>query len=173
MEKAYKNLSLFFIALLLLVIWGFYRTYFNLFPLFTGIQTVQHFHGIMMLSWFAMLIIQPLLIRYEKFALHRKLGALSYIIIPLLLLSIFLVARMGFYRDAARFTKEQNIGSLALNIPGLVFFGALYILAMVNKKNTAYHMRYMIGTSTLMLGPGIGRAFIVYGGMSFQHGVIR
>ena len=85
-----------FIALLLLVIWGFYRTYFNLFPSFTGIQPVQHFHGIMMLSWFAMLIIQPLLIRYEKFALHRKVGALSYIIIPLLLFSIFLVARMGF-----------------------------------------------------------------------------
>lgn len=167
MEKGYKNLSLFFVIILGFVVWGFFRTYFGLFPSFKGIQTVQHFHGAMMLCWFAMLILQPLLIRYGKFSLHRKIGAVSYVLIPLLLLSIFMVARMGYYRDAALVSKEQNLGSLALNLPDLFVFGTIYILAMVNRKNSAYHMRYMIATSTLMLGPGIGRAFIIYGGMSF------
>ncbi len=33
-------------------------------------------------------------------------------------------------------------------------------------------MRYMIATSLLMLGPGTGRAFIIYGGMPFPQGVL-
>lgn len=50
MERTYKNVGLFFIFILLVVVWGFYRTYFGLFPNFTGITTLQHFHGAMLLS---------------------------------------------------------------------------------------------------------------------------
>ena len=149
------------------VVWGFFRTYFSLFPSFTGITSVQHFHGVIMLSWFALLIVQPFLIRYKQYELHKKIGKLSYIIAPLVVLSIFLVAKGQFQNMASTLTKEQNIGGMALNIPDIFAFAALYILAMVNKKNTPYHMRYMIATSLLMLGPGTGRAFIIYGGMPF------
>lgn len=172
METAYKNLSVFFAVILAFVVWGFFRTYFGLFPTFAGITTVQHFHGAMLLSWFAMLIVQPLLIRYKKFELHKKLGKVSYVQIPLILISIFLVTKIGYIRNAAILPKEQNIGGLALNLPDIFAFAIFYILAMVNKKNTPAHMRYMIATSLLMLGPGTGRAFIIYGGMSFPQGVM-
>jgi hypothetical protein len=167
MEKTYQNVSYFVAVILAFVIWGFYRTYFGLFPSFNGITTVQHFHGLMMLSWFAMLIAQPFLIRYKKYQLHRNLGKVSYVLVPLLLLSIFLVTRGQFLRLASTIPKEQNIGGLALNLPDIFAFGALYILAIINKKNSAYHMRYMIATSFLMLGPGVGRAMIIYGGVPF------
>jgi len=32
-------------------------------------------------------------------------------------------------------------------------------------------MRYMIATSLLMLGPGTGRAFIIYGGIPFPQAI--
>ncbi|MEB0260299.1 MULTISPECIES: hypothetical protein [unclassified Mucilaginibacter] len=167
MEKTYQNVSYFVVVIFAFVIWGFYRPYFGLFPSFSGVTTVQHFHGLMMLSWFAMLIVQPFLIRYKKYEMHRNLGKVSYVLIPLLLLSIFLVTKGQFQRLAPIIPKEQNLGSLALNLPDIVAFGTLYILAMVYKKNSAYHMRYMIATSFLLLGPGIGRAMIIYGGMPF------
>ena len=91
MEKAYQNVNYFVLVILAFVIWGFYRTYFGLFPSFTGITTVQHFHGFMMLSWFVMLLVQPLLIRRKKIELHRTVGMLSYILMPLLLISIFFI----------------------------------------------------------------------------------
>ena len=78
MESAYKNLSLFFIVILAFVVWGFFRTYFGLFPHFSGITTVQHFHGAMLLSWFVMLIVQPMLIRYRKFELHAECKEYRY-----------------------------------------------------------------------------------------------
>jgi hypothetical protein len=167
MEKSYQNVSLFFIVILSFVVWGFFRTYFGLFPSFSGTTTVQHFHGLMMLSWFAMLIVQPFLIRYKKYALHRNLGKVSYVLVPLLLISIFLVTRGQFQRLASTIPKEQNIGGLALNLPDIFAFGALYILAIINKKNSTYHMRYMIATAFLMLSPGVGRAMIIYGGVPF------
>lgn len=167
MEKAYQNVNYFVLVILAFVIWGFYRTYFGLFPSFTGITTVQHFHGLMMLSWFAMLLVQPLLIRRKKFELHRAVGKLSYILIPLLLISIFLVTKGQFQRLAPLIPKAQNLASMALNLPDIFAFGALYMLAMIYKKNSAYHMRYMIATAFLMLGPGTGRAMIIYGGVPF------
>lgn len=167
METSYKNIGFFVILILGFVVWGFFRTYFGLFPGFNGITTVQHFHGAMMLSWFALLIVQPFLIRFHHYDWHRKIGRLSYIIAPLVTISIFLAAKGQFQKMAPILTKEQNIGGMALNIPDVFAFAALYLLAMVNKKNTAYHMRYMIATSFLMLGPGTGRAFIMYGGMPF------
>lgn len=171
MEKAYKNVAFFFIIILAFVVWGFYRSYFSLFPSFTGITTAQHFHGIMMLSWFALLIAQPFLIRAKNYELHRKLGKVSYMLVPLLLLSIFLVSKASYIKALGFLSKEQAIGTIALNIPNLFAFATLYTLAMVNKKNPAFHMRYIIGTSLLLIGPGIGRAFIFYGGLPFPVGV--
>ncbi|CAN5412557.1 hypothetical protein BH11BAC3_BH11BAC3_45430 [soil metagenome] len=171
MEAAYKNLSLFFVFILVFVVWGFFKSYFGLFPTFTGLTTVQHFHGLMMLSWFAMLIIQPMLIRYKKIEWHRSLGKFSYVLIPLILLSLFLVTKMGYIRNAATMPKEAAIGNLALNLPDLFAFAIFYVLAIINIKNTSAHMRYMIATSLLLLGPGTGRAFIIYGGMPFPQGV--
>lgn len=171
METAYKNLSVFFTIILAFVVWGFFKSYFGLFPHFNGLNVVQHFHGLMMLSWFAMLIIQPVLIRNKNYGWHRKLGTLSYLLIPLLLFSIFLVSRMGYIRNAAVLTKEQNIGGLALDIPDIFAFATFYILAILNKNNSAYHMRYMIATSLLLIGPGTGRTFIIYGGMSFPQAI--
>lgn len=171
MESAYKNLSLFFIIILAFVVWGFFSTYFGLFPTFTGLTNVHHFHGIMMLSWFAMLIIQPMLIQYKKLEWHRRLGKLSYLLIPLILLSIFLVTKLEYIRNAATMTKEINIGGLALNVPDIFAFAVFYILAILNVKKSSVHMRYMIATSLLMLGPGTGRAFIIYGGMPFPQGI--
>ena len=138
MESAYKNLSLFFIVILCFVVWGFFIAYFGLFPTFTGLTTVHHFHGIMMLSWFAILIIQPMLIRYKKFEWHRSSDKLSYLLILLILLSIFLVTKLEYIRNVTSMSKDINIGSLALNVPDIFAFAAFYILAILNVKNHRY-----------------------------------
>lgn len=171
MEKTYRNVSFFIMAILAVVVWGFYRTYFGLFPTFKGIGNVQHFHGLMMLLWFGLLISQPLLISYNKRELHRTIGKSSYLLAPLILISIFLVARMGYLRSESVIPHPVNVGGLALNIPAIAGFAIIYLLAMINKTNSAFHMRYMIATGVMMIGPGVGRAVIIYGGRPFPQGV--
>ena len=94
---------------------------------------------------------------------------MSFVLIPLILLSIVLVGRGQLLRQAAQGTPlAVNIGGLALSLPGAVAFGTLYVLAMWNGHRAAYHMRYMVGTTLLMLAPGTGRVLIQYGHAPFS-----
>lgn len=167
----YRGISLFFIFILALITWGFYKTYIIFFPSFTGFSNVQHFHGAMMMTWMIFLIVQPLLIRSGKVTIHRAIGKLSYVIAPLLIVSIFLVSRMVYHRPDPASTHVDKIAMIALSIPFLFAFAILYSLAIINRKDTYKHMRYMIGTSFLMIAPGFGRGLIIYFGNSLQDAV--
>jgi hypothetical protein len=171
MEKSYQNISYFFIGILICALIGFHFTYTIKFPNFEGLSNAHHFHGFMLMSWFAMLIVQPFLIRFKKIEWHRQLGKISYLQIPLLLFSIFLVTKVAFFRNITQMPRPVAIGNLTLDIPAIFAFGIFYILAMVNKQNTSSHMRYMIATSFLMIGPGLGRALIIFGGIPFPVAV--
>ncbi|PWT96201.1 MAG: hypothetical protein C5B52_16335 [Bacteroidetes bacterium] len=170
MQKTYRLFGFFIIFIFALVVWGFYRTYFGLFPSFKGVTTPQHFHGAMFLIWFAFLIVQPFLIHYNQIRLHRLIGKTSYVIAPLVAFSIFYVTKTGYERDiAGPNPPAQVIGDLSLGIPNTFVFLLFYILAMVNRKKTYFHMRYILGTALLLIGPGVGRILIQYAGMPFPR----
>lgn len=171
MERSYRLISLFFILIYLVVIWGFYRTYLMHFPDFKGFQTVQHFHGFAMSTWLLILIVQPLLIANGKTSLHHLIGRISYLVAPIVVLSVFMVTGMSFHNTLARDGREAALSIIALQTPLLFAFSVFYILAILNRKFTPAHMRYMIGTALLMIGPGLGRALIVYFGYPFPIGV--
>lgn len=171
MEKAYNYIYLFFVAIFFVLIWGFWRTYLVFFPSFKGFGYTHHIHGLLMMTWIVMLIAQPLLIKAKKLALHRVIGKLSYLVVPLLLLSIFMVGRISYYKLLSQASYEVAIGDVALNMPSIVAFTILYGLAILNRKKARMHMRYMIGTSLLMIGPGLGRALIIYFAVPFPVAV--
>lgn len=167
MEQAhavkYDRISLLSIAILLVLTWGFYRTYIMFFPSFEGFHFVQHFHGAIMVLWMAILVVQPWLMSRKKLGIHKAIGKASFVIAPILMVSIFLVSRMTFHNNLNTLpTRQDAVAIIALSIPGLIIFGILYGLAVANKQRTFYHMRYMIGTGLLMIGPGLGRALIIY-----------
>jgi len=161
MEKSqaipYRGISLFFVLVMAVITWGFYKTYIIFFPSFTGFNNVQHFHGAMMVTWMLFLIVQPLLIRSGKITIHRTIGKLSYVIAPLLIVSIFLASRMVYHRPEPILPHEERIAGIALSIPFMFAFAILYSLAIINRKNTYQHMRYMIAGALVLLGPTVGR----------------
>ncbi len=116
----YRLISSFFVLILVMITWGFYRTYLVFFPAFTGFTMIHHFHGAVMMTWMMMLIVQPLLIRYGKITIHRNIGRLSFIIAPLVVFTIFLTAQMGYNKPDPNLTHADKIGGLALNMPPLV-----------------------------------------------------
>ena len=170
-KKLQNNIGYLFIGIWLCAIIGFHNTYTIHFPAFTGFQWQQHFHGAMLMSWFLMLIIQPFLIRFKKYTVHRTLGKLGYVLAPLVCYSIFLVTKMVYQREIATRPAESVLAQLSLDIPTIFIFGLFFVLAMVNRKKPDVHMRYMISTSLLMIGPGLGRALIIFGGIPFPVSV--
>src|SRR6185436_18847354 len=96
------------IALMLLTLVGFYPTYISKFPSFEHVTTVQHFHGAMMMLWFSLLVVQPLLISYKKYRIHRILGKISYVIAPLVMYSIFMASKYEYYRDTTNLAADKS-----------------------------------------------------------------
>lgn len=159
MEKAYGNISYLFAGILVFVVLGFYQTYFGLFPRFQGVPDIAHLHALGFLLWCGLLIVQPLLIRYNQLALHRSLGKFTYFLVPYIVLTSFGMVEHAYHRDGMRWLLATNPPFFFLAIAGLIWFVGFYLLAMIYKRNTAYHMRYIIGASLALISPSVGRLF--------------
>ena len=156
-SKKYKLIGLLFLALYVMTHLGFYKTYFIHFPSFEKFQLLHHVHGFLMSTWILMLVTQPLLIGYGKVRLHHFVGRLSYVIAPLLIVSLFLITKMSYNKGVLLSSPRDAIADQALSIAQLFTFSGFYALAMAYRKNADRHMRYIIGTGLLMILPGLNR----------------
>lgn len=162
MEKQYKNIGFIFLLFIPLTFLGFYKSYFILSPEFVGtVDKYTHLHAIIASMWIALLIAQPLLIRYKNFALHRTFGRASYFIFFFLILSFI-----------PQMIKEYGKGLFPLNASfDIALLLLFYTLAIRHKNNVAIHMRYMIAIALIFIGPTFGRimySFLELGKLSFQ-----
>ena len=169
------------ILLLLLVHIGFYKTYIRHFPRFEDYITlsgrkfhfswVKHFHGMMMMGWTLMLLLQPILILRGKIKWHHRVGRLSYVLAPLVLLSMWLVTQERFDDILERQGYTAAVAHLSLNFPNIIFFALLYSLAIYYRKRSALHIPFMCGTAILLIGPALARILIIYFGFTFDNSV--
>src|SRR5687768_138908 len=104
----YENLGYWFLGLILLAVAGFFTSY--LLVIFQPTVPIIHIHFAFMTVWMMMLVVQPFLIKYKKFAIHRFLGKISYVFVPLVLLSGFLMMRHGYYRDVNLLQQQAANG---------------------------------------------------------------
>jgi hypothetical protein len=155
MEKAYRTSSYLFIAVLLMVFAGFYKSYFGLFPRFGGITTALHVHAVTVLLWFAILIAQPFLIRGKKLELHRLIGKVSYGVVLLVVLSIVWLERLAFIRNTP--VKPGATDIRLIGIADLTFFLSFYLLAIYYRHKISHHARYMALTVLPFINPALGR----------------
>jgi hypothetical protein len=168
MEKSYRNVRVFFAVILVLVIFGFFKTYFGKFPLFENTSTSIHVHAALFLLWFGMLFVQPWLINKKKFKLHRNIGKISYALVPLITLSTIAVSRGGYIRNLALYPYSKCIAALIFPITQIIVFDILFLLAIINTRKTAYHMRYIIASTIILVGPALRRIFVHWMGISSQ-----
>src|SRR5574343_499714 len=170
MLKVYRYTSLFIIIVILGVQWGFYKYYTSQFPNFVDKTYTIHIHGALWMAWLSLVVIQPLLIWKKRAALHRAIGKVSYLLGPMLIGFLFL-AGQGSYWKIIKFENEHEaLKFIALDSRGLISFIIFWSLAMLKRKQPAAHMRYMIGTGILAIGPGFGRALV--NSFNFDFGVV-
>jgi hypothetical protein len=156
MEKGYRNIGFVFLLLIPLTFLGFYKSYFVLSPEFVGtVDTYTHIHAFVASIWMTLLIVQPLLIRYKNYKLHRIFGKFSYLIFCALILSFI-----------PQMIKEYGKGLFPLNaIFDIILLILFYVLAIKYKKNVAIHMRYMIAIALIFIGPTLGRIIFILLGL--------
>lgn len=167
MVKAYRYTSILILLIFFGIQWGFYKPYTSHFPNFVDSTAIIHIHGALLMSWVLLLIAQPLLIASGKAQLHRKIGKVSYVLGPLIILFLFLVGKGSYWRAMGKVPDQALYEFIVLDLRGWVSFAIFWALAMIYRKDSPSHMRYMIATGILGIGPGVGRGLINNFGVEF------
>lgn len=179
----YYNLGYWFMLFIGLAFAGFYTTYFT--RIFEPNPAIIHIHFVLMALWLAMLIAQPFLIKYKQLAWHRLIGKFSYVLVPVLLFTGFLLMRNEYYRNIARLEKDVTDGLKAYSQPEIlklaaaapialvyfVWFLLFYLLAIINRRNSNKHARYMVATALTLTGPTVDRIIGIHFGIESIAGV--
>ncbi|MEP7375812.1 MAG: hypothetical protein ABI675_20615 [Chitinophagaceae bacterium] len=160
MLKVYRNSAIFIILIMIGIQWGFYKNYTSEFPNFTDKTVTIHIHGALLMMWLVLLIVQPLLIKTGRAKLHRTIGKVSYVLGPLIIIFLFLIGRGSYLRSVGKFPEHDILADIVLDSRGLYSFAIFWALAMLYRKDSASHMRYMIATGIIAIGPGVGRGLI-------------
>lgn len=145
----YRYITVFFIVFFLCAIVGFWNSYFT--KIFDQENYRMHTHGMALILWLVMLIIQPYLIRTKKVKLHRMLGKFSYLLVPILVLTTLDLLKYSI-------SKTEQLGNIgcffvALVINALIAYLIFYGLAIYHKRKANIHARYMICTAFPMFTP--------------------
>lgn len=146
-----------FAGLLLLAIIAFWPTYVSLAP--TDSTIYAHFHAVVAVLWTMMLIVQPMLIRSGRLSVHRLLGRFSWVLAPLFVISVVLLAN-----DRIKGLEGQAYGIqtyiLWLQFSTVILFALSWVLAMIKRKSMAHHARFMICTGLTLIDPVVTRLLL-------------
>ena len=168
-KVVYNNAIYFASVLLVFGFVGFFRTYFGLIPHFEKSPNLIHWHFAFLMSWVILLVVQPLLIRYKKVRIHRMLGKVTYVLAPLVVLSLCLLLRRYYnkYHLEEYPVLDMLIAchSQAIHIFQFILF---YVLALAYKRKVVLHASFMTATGIIFINPSLTRALEHVFSISYQ-----
>ncbi|MFZ1288558.1 MAG: hypothetical protein WAR79_00590 [Melioribacteraceae bacterium] len=172
----FPHINWWLLLLLPLIFFGFYPSYFA--KLFSSLPDIIHLHAFFMLLWITIAITQPFLIKKNKLKIHRIVGKISYIIMPVVFVTGYLVVRHAYYSNIVSETEKIAVvfsspdiiaitdiakENTAIGLLYLFWLVLFYILAVINRKKIINHATYMFAAILTLLGPTIDRIlFQVY-----------
>jgi hypothetical protein len=115
-----------------------------------------HLHAFVMFGWVALYLLQNSLILADNVALHRRLGWLSAVWVPAILVLGMVMTRWSVQQHGVPPFLEVN-EFLFSNPLMLLLFAGLVGWAVTVRSNTGWHRRLMYGAFTILTGPGVGR----------------
>lgn len=174
MKRPYRNIGFFFLLLFALVIAGFtprvpdspFFGYFSHVARAEPVPLTIHLHAAAAIAWFALLSVQPFLIRWRRPDLHRWLGMASIPIVALVLVTAVQVMKRTYLNGIAVLPRETVLSLLAQSFTALSLFFVFYVCALLNRRNLYRHVAFMVGASLGVATPGLARlGLYVVGGM--------
>jgi hypothetical protein len=148
--------GLFFAVLLALAPLAFWPSYLS--KTFDTTSAYVHMHALTATLWMLMLIAQPLAIAARRFTLHRNIGRASYVIGPLVVVSVVLLA----HSSAQGEDVPAYANALYIQLSLAALFGLSYALAIRTRRMAALHARFMVCTGLTMIDPVIARVMFFW-----------
>jgi hypothetical protein len=121
-----------------------------------GAPWLVHFHAWVMMGWVGIYLAQNTLVFADNLALHRRLGWISVVWLPMILIMGVLITLFTLRTRGGPpfFDQNQFLFSNPLQLVGSV---ALAASAVLLRRKTAWHRRLMLCGFAMLTGPGLGR----------------
>lgn len=152
-ESFYQNMA---IGLAAFILFSFGQFAARGFVDYRAVPLVVHVHAAAMVSWLGLLVVQSTLAQRLDLAMHRRLGWLGLgivLAIPPLAIAVCVTAlRLHFVPPF--FTPAFFLSLVA--VESLTFAGVV-VAAIAMRRRTAWHRRFMIGATIILLEPAFGR----------------
>jgi hypothetical protein len=117
---------------------------------------VYHVHGVVFFGWVALFLTQTWLQASGNVALHKRLGWLSLLWVPAMVVLGIAITITSMRRTGGPFFFDAN-EFLISNPIALVAFAGLVFGAVAMRKRSDWHRRLMLGAMASIMGPGFGR----------------
>lgn len=154
-----RRSALYLTLLVPLIAVGFWPSYFA--RALDEPQWRIHAHGALMFSWVALLLAQAFLVRANRRPLHRRLGRVSFVLVPLIVLSSLSVAHWRF-NHPANDPFDTLAYFLYVQVALLAQFVVAWSLAMANRAQPLVHARYMLCTALAIVDPIVARLLFTW-----------
>ena len=145
------------------MLFGFSKTFYlrSLFPL-PPIPFYLYVHGVVLTTWFALVLAQTSLIAAHRQDIHRRLGfvalAIAVVLVPL---NIFVVAHAAerAHGPITPLLKLETIGDLF----SLAWFAGFVSAGVYFRRQPDIHRRLMVASCFTIYGPVFARFELVFG----------
>jgi hypothetical protein len=121
-----------------------------------AVPITYHIHAFVFFGWVALYLSQNWLVAANNIALHRTLGKLAYVWVPVMVVMGFVIMFTSLKRNGGPFFFDQNEFMFS-NTMLLVLFGIMTFAALRVRRYTGWHRRLMLTAMSMLTGPGLGR----------------
>lgn len=146
-----------FAAFFAIALVAFWPTYLSRMP---SLNAYTHAHALTAALWMLLLVAQPLAIRARRTDLHRALGKASYVLAPLIVAAMLLLAHSRLQGLDGKPFLEQTY-TLYLQVSLAALWTLCYALAVAFRRTTALHARFMVCTALTLVDPVLIR-FVIW-----------
>jgi hypothetical protein len=120
-----------------------------------GYLPLEWAHAVTSVLWLLLLPAQAWLIRAKRLEAHRAMGRASFILAPLLLISIVWIAHDVLAYDGI---TDGSVFILAVRAFLVIYFAAFYLLAIrALPSRPDVHARWMICSAMVLIDPALSR----------------
>jgi hypothetical protein len=146
------------IALSLVVILGFSRTYyFRFLSDLPPMTLLVHAHGLIFTAWLALFIAQTRLIAAHRVDLHMKLGIAGVVLAVILFVHGIWTVVVGAAVPRVRITGLTNAQHTLVGLTSIGLFAVFIALGVATRRRGKVHKRYMVLAMIAILSPATAR----------------
>lgn len=120
-----------------------------------SLPLIYHIHAFVFMGWVALYLTQNGLIATDNVAIHRRLGWLAVLWVPVMV-GLGMTMTIVSARKGGRFFFDVN-EFLFGNALQLLVFASLVTAAITLRRRTDWHRRLMYCSMAVLTGPGLGR----------------